>query len=178
MEQFEAYSYFNNVQLSLNLTKDFHFARISDPASMEEVLSNFTKHKEFFCIDDTNDGTTFEAGGGFFERRIYIVHLIKSYSLKTKDAMTQQKVALEQCRQIYRKVVSKLIADKESNLNGLTYLNTRIPFYEYPGYMFNGATGIYFIVSIDVPTDLCYKSADWDESALRKMDNTFDTTFQ
>lgn len=178
MDQFEAYSYFNNIQLSLKLTKGFHFARISDPTSMEEVINNFTKYQEFFCIDDTNDGVTVEIGGGFFERRIYIVHLIKNYSLKKKDSMTQQKVALEQCRQIYRKVVSKLIADKEANLNGLRYLNTRIPFYEYPKYMFTGATGIYFIVSLDVPTDLCYKPEDWDETELRKMDNTFDTTFQ
>jgi hypothetical protein len=45
----------------------------------------------------------------------------------------------------------------------MTYLHVdRIPFYEIPGYFINGCAGLYFMITVDIPTDLCYDGSEWD----------------
>jgi hypothetical protein len=93
------------------------------------------------------------------ERRQYTLFLIKKFSFGKMD---EQGRALDECRQVYRQIMKKLIRDRRLLENEMTYLRLdRIPFYEIPGYFISGCTGLYFMITVDVPTELCYDSSEW-----------------
>jgi len=159
---FNAHEYFKNICETNKKTKtgNYRFCRITGISHMEEVIQNFQKEKAYFCIDDTEDGNIIEKGGGYFERRQHTVFLLKKYAFNKMD---EQHDALNECRQIYRQIVKKLIHDRRLLENEMTYLHVdRIPFYEVPGYFISGCTGLYFMVTVDIPTDLCYDSDEWE----------------
>ena len=158
---FDAYTYFQEICNSLKLTAaTYKFTRSTGLPYMEEVLWNFKTQTAFFCVDDTNDGTTIRgAGGGFFDRRMYVVYLLKRYKL---NDMTAQHAALEETRSIYRSIQSKLVLDRAALANNMTYLQLeRLPYYEIPGAAFNGATGVYFMITVDTPKNLQYDASEW-----------------
>jgi hypothetical protein len=127
---------------------------------MEEVLLNFKTEQAFFCVDDTTDGTTIRgASGGFFDRKQYVIFLLKRYKLNDMDA---QHAALNETRGIFRSIQSKLLLDRRALENNMTYLQLdRMPYYEIPGYAYNGATGVYFMITVDTPKDLQYDVTEW-----------------
>jgi hypothetical protein len=126
---------------------------------MEELLQHFKTAKAYFCIDDTENGVLIQTGGGYMERRQYTIFLLKKYPLNNMD---KQHAALNECRQIYRQIVKKLIRDRRLLENEMTYLNLKeLPFFEIPGYAFSGCTGLFFKVTVDIPTELCYDSNEW-----------------
>ncbi len=159
---FDAHQYFEELCTTNKKAteENFKFCRVSGISHMEEVIQNFSKEKAYFCIDDTADGSMMQhSGGGYFERRQYTVFLLKKYPY---GDMEKQHIALNQCREIFWKLVKKLIYDRRRLENEMTYLNVdRIPFYEVPGYYISGCTGLYFMVTIDIPTELCYDSNEW-----------------
>ncbi|MDR2913431.1 MAG: hypothetical protein LBV74_01115 [Tannerella sp.] len=161
---FNSYDYFAEIcaKNKLTVAGNYKFCRVTGLGNLEEVIQNFKREQAYFCIDDTNDGTTFQgAGGGYFERRMYIVYIMKKYPLNDMQA---QHAALEECRRIYRSVCSKLVFDRSRLLNSQIYLNTdRIPYYEMEGYAISGVTGLYTMISIDEPVNLCYNANDWTE---------------
>ncbi len=158
---FDAFQYFENLSKTNKLATSgsYKFCRVTGISNMEEVITNFKKEKAYFCVDDTEDGNIIHAGGSYWERRQYTVFLLKKY---TFGNMEEQHLALNECRQIYRQIVKKLILDRSHLQNEMTYLKLdHIPFYEIPGYFISGCTGLYFMVTIDIPTDLCYDESEW-----------------
>jgi hypothetical protein len=126
---------------------------------MEEVIRNFKSGNAYFCIDDTEDGYLIQNNAGYMERRQYVLFILKKYPF---NDMAAQHEALNECRTIYRQVVKKLIRDRRRLENDLTYLKLdRIPFYEFPGYVLTGCTGLYFMITVDIPTELCYDNDEW-----------------
>jgi hypothetical protein len=162
MANFDAYNYFEEICEKNKITSagKYKFCRVTGISYMEEVIQKFKSESSYFCIDDTEDGNLIQvSGGGFMERRQYTVFLLKKYPFNN---MIAQHEALNECRQIYRQIVKKLIRDKVFLENEMTYLKLeRIPFYEIPGYFISGCTGLYFMITIDIPTELCYDGNEW-----------------
>jgi len=160
---FDAYTYFEDICRTNKITAKnrYRFCRVTGLSNMEEVIQNFKSEKHYFCVDDTEDGTVIQQGGGYVERRQYTVFLIKKYAF---GKMEEQHEALNECRKIYRQIVKKLIYDRHFLENEMTYLHVeRIPFYEIPGYFISGCTGLYFMITVDIPTDFCYDGEEWND---------------
>jgi hypothetical protein len=171
---FDAYTYFESIRDLNKITnppkdlegrEEYQFCRISDSKSMEEVLDSFKSAQAYFAVDDTNDGETIRGeNGGFFERRVYVVYLLKKYDIRKKNKMDLQRECLLECRSIYRDICSKLLLDKPSLVKDMVYLHSsKIPYFELPGYMVSGLTGLYFMVTIDQPISLLYDSSRWNK---------------
>jgi hypothetical protein len=159
--QFDAHNYFREICRTNKLATagEYVFCRVTGMSGMEEAIQKFKTAKAYCCIDDTEDGTLIQTGGGYMERRQYCLFLLKKYPVGNMDA---QHVALDECRRIYRQIVKKLIRDRHRLENEMTYLKLdRIPFYEIPGYFLSGCTGLYFMITVDIPTELCYDNNEW-----------------
>ncbi len=161
---FDAFNYFSSLCNKLKRSNDngYYPCKVTGLGNMEEVINAFKTQKAYFAIDDTNDGQTYKSpGGGYFDRKQYIVFVLRKF---TYNNMEQQKEYLQECREIYKSVCKKLIKDKATLQNDMIYLNTdRIPFYEIEGYGIAGCTGLYFIVTVDEPINLCYDANEWYE---------------
>jgi hypothetical protein len=160
---FDAHTYFRTLCETNKLLKqgDYRYCRVTGISHMEEAIQNFKKEKAYFCVDATEDGHTYRAaGGGFMERRMYTVFIIKKIRFEDMD---EQDAAIKECRMIYRQILKKLILDRRFLEEDMTYLRLdSIPFHEIPGYFLSGCTGLYFSISVDVPTELCYDGDEWE----------------
>lgn len=161
--KFDATAYFKEINSKLKLTVDgkYLFCKSTGLSSMEGIVANFQKQPAYFVLDDTQDGYTFKKGGAYFDRRMFVVFILKKYTLGN---MEQQTAALQECRNIFTSISSRIVKDKDSMVNDNIYFDTtRIPFYELEGFAIAGCTGIYFMLTVDEPTNLCFKSTDWYE---------------
>lgn len=162
MNTFDAHNYFEKeIRDKMKLTVDgnYTYSRISSMQHLEEVIDNFRYSTAFFAVDDTEDGYTFQAGGGYMDRKTFVVYVLKQYRL---GDMVAQKTALAECRKIYKNVLKKLIRDKSVLENQMVYLaNDRISYNEIPGLFANNLTGLFFMIPVNIPTDLSYKKDDW-----------------
>ena len=152
--------YFDNATSKLKLTKNLYkYKKVSGIRNLEEVISDRVNDK-FIAVDDTDDGNTFQgAGGGWFKRRTVIVFILQKYDIKN---MQDRETKLNECRVIMNRFQSKIIADAQE-LEELLYLDkSRMPHYELDDYFANGCTGLYFMISINEPTDLIYNANDWE----------------
>ena len=161
---FDAHTYFESIRdkNKMLIAGNYKYCRVTGLANMEDVITSFKKEKAYFCVDATEDGDTFQsAGGAFMERRVHTLFVLKKFPY---NDMPAQDEALNECRQIYRSILRKLVRDRALLENEMVYLQVlRIPFHEIPGYAISGCTGLYFNVTIDIPIDLCYKSDEWTE---------------
>ncbi|MDD4490395.1 MAG: hypothetical protein PHD30_07840 [Paludibacter sp.] len=159
---FDAHTYFEKEvrdKMKLAVNGNYQYSRVSSMQHLEEVIDGFRYHKAFFAVDDTEDGFTFQKGGGYMDRKTIVVYVLKQYRY---GDMQSQKDALAECRKIYKTVLKKLIRDKSRLENDMVYLVTeRIPYNEIPGYFANGCTGLFFIIPVNIPTNLCYDSEEW-----------------
>lgn len=159
---FDAHTYFEKEirdKLKLAVNGNYKYSRISSMQHLEEIIDNFRYSDAFFGVDDTEDGFTFQSGGGFYDRKTFVIYILKKYRL---NDMESQRAALEECRKIYKSVLKKLLRDKIRLENEMVYLVTeRISYNEIPGYFVNGCTGLFFMVPVNIPTNLCYNSEEW-----------------
>lgn len=175
---FNAYQYFNTLRTQLKLTRaktpeeqqagavEYVPCRITGIDSMEDILTNMRTAEAFFGIDDTNDGVTVQQGGGYFDRRIYVIYILRKYDIRDEKKMELQEQALAECRKIYDSICTRLIKDRVAlqNSTDLIYMRTdNIPYYEFVGYQLTGVTGLYMIVTVDHPKDLQYAADDWEQ---------------
>ena len=135
MEPFKCYNYFEDIHARLNTLQSFQFGRVNDKNTLESVIKNARTANAFFCIDDSEDGQIMPFAGGFAERKVYFVWILQKYT-KNKQAE-----ALNQCRDIYRDLVSRIIHDRDNFLSGLTYVSDRFPFWEMQSLIFPDCTG-------------------------------------
>lgn len=160
---FDSYAYFGDLCRRNKLAQQhaFEFCRCTGLSGLQEALDEFSTASAFFCIDDTTDGTTFQRNGGFFQRRILTVFLLKGYKF---DDMADRMVSLTICRILFQQLYSRMISDSEELLNDFVYLNTdRVHFRELENYFLNGCTGLYFMIDVDEPIDLSYEKEEWSE---------------
>ena len=135
----------------------------SGPESIEGIINEFRKTENFVLVDDTTDNNVHSNKAGFFTKSIYTVWILAGYKMGDADS---RKKSLELCRTIFKQFLAKTLADKFSNVfrEAMYYLGVeRIYYKELGRYSFNGATGLYFMIDNDLPTDLVYKAEDWEE---------------
>lgn len=162
MDKFNAFQYFEQIHNSLKTLKGFHFCRVSDKKTMEDLIHSSRKEEAFFCVDDTEDGQIMQKAGGYVTRRVYFVWILKKYFSRGSSGMINQDEAMQYCRNIYEDIVSKIITDKDKQNAGLTYVETRFPFWEIPHMIFPEAAGLYFSITVDTPMNLCLKPENWE----------------
>jgi len=155
-----AVAYFEDLQKKLKLTKTgYKFCRVTGINYLEEILLSSPAEKNFFAVNDVDDGVTIQKGGGFFQRRAIVVFILKRYNATD---MVEREVRLNETRLICDKLMAKLIKDS-NEVPALTFLDkTRFPYKEVPGYWAIGTCGKYFIFTIDEPKSLIHNQDDWD----------------
>lgn len=162
MIQFDTHTYFEKEirdKMKLTVNGGYQYCKVTSMQHMEEVIENFRYHTAFFAVDDTEDGFTFQTGGGYMDRKTIVVYIMKQYRL---GDMNSQVSALDECKTIYKNVLKKLIRDKSKLQNEMVYLVTeRIPYNEIPGIFANDCTGLFFTIPVNIPTDLSYKDEEW-----------------
>lgn len=160
---FDSYSYFGELcrQNRLAQIHNFQFCRCTGLNGLQEAIEQFRTASAFFCIDDTTDGTTFERNGGYFQRRVFTVFLLKNYRY---DNMVERMDAMMVCRTLFAQLYSRMLVDSDKLLNDLIYLNTnRIHFREIENFFLNGCTGLYFMIDVDEPVNLIYDETEWEK---------------
>ncbi len=126
---------------------------------IEGLLQEMTREKCMLCITDTTDTNTTLHGGSWVDRRVITVFIVMRY--KVGDMSDYSRV-MDICRQIYRQFRSRLIIDQDDLSNEMVAIRTdRIPSKELGGTFLNGATGLYFMLSVDEPVDLSYDPEEW-----------------
>ncbi len=155
-----AVAYFEDRQKKLKLTKNYLFCRISGLNHLEGIVTAHQGHKDFFAVNDVDDGgVIIRIGAGYFIRRKIIVFILKKYDLKNQ---LDRETKLGETRIIRDKLQARLIKDS-NDIPELYYLDkTKFPYKEVPGFFANGTCGFYFFVTIDEPTSLIHNPDDWE----------------
>ena len=146
---FDGHTYFKELTEKNKLAKANAFfpCSCSGINSLQDVLAN--------------DAATEQIGGGWFKKRTFTVFFLIRYRY---DDMSDRAAKLDICRQLFRQFHSRMIRDKYiyEDLD-LSFLNvSRIYTRELGEYFISGCTGLYFMVELTEPTDLCYKEDEWD----------------
>lgn len=163
MNMFDFIEYFKNVtsENKMAAAEGFTFTTCSGTGYLEEVLQQFRRSANFVCLSDTAQGTYFERGGGFYQRRVVTLHFLSRYA---HGDMTDYRRALDRSRELCRQFVSRIIADTEALRSELIFFNTGdIRTNDLGGEFVNGATGRVMMFSIDEPTCLCYNNDEWNK---------------
>ena len=156
----DIFEYFKNICDTNRLAKEngFFFCKVTSIAGLEEVTQNLTKENCFFAMDTVTDGSIIKKGGGFFERQVYVVYLLKRFDLQDTD---DNMAAMQLCRELRRQICSRLVHDSEL-YDELTYLNTETILYrELDQALLSGLTGTFFTFNVDVPYNLCFNLEEW-----------------
>lgn len=160
---FNAYMARLTRQNRLAKAEGFHPCDCSGIAHLEGILQNMRTKKAFVCTSDVAEESTVNRGGGYFKRRVFTVFIIKRF--RTGD-MASYSEALDTCRELMRQLHSKFIIDEADLQNDLVYLNVgNVKSRELGGQFLDSATGLYFTISMDEPTDLRYNADEWDTTS-------------
>jgi len=157
---FDPISYFRQIQAEmLALRGANRFFRASSVAHMEELISNLRKAVyPLLVIIDSNDGYVHDSGSGFWDSRYYSVFILTQVKLSDDDDHTT-KMAL--CREIFKKILSRMIRDTSDFSNNLVYLHPDRIKYDEVGPVVDNLFGLHFGFTIENPQDLVYDAADW-----------------
>lgn len=138
----------------------FKAVTCSGPEHLEGLLQNFQTTANFVCTADTSQCTTFERGGGWYERRVYTVFILARFRFGSTDDYAR---AMNLCREVFRQFQSRMIHDRERADGSMLYLDTAdIRSNELGGMFLNSATGLYFMLTMEQPFDLCFRPEEWD----------------
>lgn len=153
---FDAVTYMQQLHGQLKiLAEKYKFEKVSGIGALEGVLEGARRHKYFFAVDDSQDGTTLRRGGSYFERRPYTVFILGKADYGN---MQKREEVLNEAKTIYRHIMSRLIKDKLT----IPILDMeRINFYEVPPAFAFGCSGLYFIFNVENPVDLKYDAGAW-----------------
>lgn len=162
---FNALGYFEHLAKSNRLAQenDFWPCFCSGPESIDGIMQNFRKRKNFIMIDDTTSQNTYSRGVTFFDKNVYTVFILAHYHI---DDMEDRQEKLELCRRIFRQFHSRMIFDKQRMEFGdmLEWLDVSSVYSrEMSRYSMSGVTGLYFMVNNDEPVDLTYNSNEWED---------------
>lgn len=162
---FDIFSYFELIGQTNKLAVEHAFKTVycSGPDTIDGVMAEFSKTKNFIMVDDTTAQNTFSQGVTFFKKDVYTVFILAGYRY---DDMKDRQEKLNLCRRIFRQIHSKMIRDKVKRVHGtaLEYLDVeKIYTNEIGRYAMNGVTGLYFMVQNVQPIELVYDDGDWTE---------------
>lgn len=133
---------------------------ISGPDGARGLAEEYRREANFIAIDDTTDNSVHYARPGWFTQKQYTVWIIKECGFGD-DA--SRDTSLKVCKGIFRQFLSRMLSDKSHGRKDMMFLRIENVLYRELGrYSFNGATGLYFMIENDVPTDLTYQNDEWE----------------
>ena len=128
---------------------------------LEGMLEEYQTTANFICTTDTCQETTFQQSGGWFKRRVYTVFILARHEYGNIEDYNQK---LTLCRELFRQLQSRFLHDSELLQTQLLYLITAdIRSNELGATFLNGCTGLYFLLSMDEPTNIAYDPNEWTE---------------
>ena len=143
----------------LAMQKGFEATTCSGINYLEGMLEQYQTTANFVCTADTCQESTFQQSGGWFKRRVYTVFILARHEYGNMEDYAS-KLAL--CREIFRQLQSRFLRDSELLQTCLLYLHTEdIRSNELGATFLNGCTGLYFMLSMDEPTDITYNPEEW-----------------
>lgn len=160
---FDFYEYLHTLTNHNRLAKQgrYHFCTCSGIGYLEELLAQMRQYPAFVCLSDVSEDSVRQMGGGWFKRRTFTAFVLKRYDTRSMDAY---RTALDEARELFRQLHSRFIRDEADLQNELAYLRTdEVRSRELGGQFLNGCAGLYFMINIDEPIDLCYDAEEWDE---------------
>lgn len=158
---FDFISYMEQLTTSnrLAVSNGFKHSTNSGISYLEGMLEQYTKTANFVSTCDVCSESRFLSSGGWFNRRVFTVFILMRYKYGNAADCAAK---LATCRELFRQFESRFIHDTEALGNQLVYLNAEdVRSNEIGGTFLNGCTGLYFIVSIDEPSDLVYNTDEW-----------------
>lgn len=127
---------------------------------LEEPLQKYQTVSNFVCTSDVCDESTMQVGGGWMKRRLFTVFILARYLYGDMKSYTD---AMALCRELYRQFLSRLLHDESDLRNDLLYLNlSDVRSQEIGGEFLNGCTGLYFMLTMDEPTDISFNENEWE----------------
>lgn len=159
---FNAIDYLKKIASANNLAKanEFFIGECSGIEGLEPLMQNYRKAANYIMVDDTVDGSMISNRVGWYNRRTYTVFIFAMYR---EDDMEDRNKKLNLCRELFRQLLSHMIADTEKYEYDLIYLRTQsIQYRELNSYNFSGVTGLYFMINVDEPVDLQFDESLWE----------------
>ncbi len=160
---FDGIQYFKNLANCnlLAVKHGFHVGECSSLEAIEPIMDEYQTKSNFILVDDTIDASVVTNGSGWFNRRVFTVAILARHRWNdTKDRNDK----LNLCREIFRQFLTRLVLDKENFKynTDLCYMRTEILRYrEMNTYSMDGATGVVFMLPVDEPTDLIFRTDEW-----------------
>lgn len=159
---FNAIDYLKKIASANSLAKanGFFIGECSGIEGLEPLMQNYRKEANYIMVDDTVDGSMISNRVGWYNRRTYTVFIFAMYR---EDDMEDRNKKLNLCRELFRQLLSHMIADTEKYEYDLIYLRTQsIQYRELNSYNFSGVTGLYFMINVDEPVDLQFDESLWE----------------
>ena len=143
----------------LAISQGFEHTTCSGINYLEGMLEQYQTTANFVCTTDTCQESTFQQSGGWFKRRVYTVFILARHEYGNMDDYAAK---LDICRELFRQLQSRFLHDSELLQTQLLYLHTEdIRSNELGATFLNGCTGLYFMLSMDEPTDITYNPQEW-----------------
>lgn len=141
--------------------KSFYFSTCTGIDGIEGLLAEFSTQANFVLSDDITTGETFEHSGAWFRRRTFTIFVLSRYDFANE---VQRDESLDVCRELSRQLQSRFLRDRWYYLTEQVDLKVdNMPSTEISQFFANGLTGLYFMISIDEPLNLCYNAEEWDD---------------
>lgn len=140
--------------------RGFVFGTCTGITGLEAMMENFSTQSHFVLSDDITTGETFYQSGAWFHRRTFTVFILARYDFDNEPQRTE---ALSLCRELSRQLQSHFVLDRsEYQTQDVDFKVEAMPSSEIAQFFGNGLTGLYFMLSIDEPLNLCYDENEWD----------------
>lgn len=145
------------------LCKEHGFKAVtaSGPENLEGVMAEYRKTENFVIIDDTSDNRVFCGKPGWFTVSTVTVWIVAATHYNDGD---DRKEKMELCREIFRQFLARLISEQQvKGRQDLMFMELEQVLYKELGrYSLNGATGLYFMLDSQEPTNLVSRKDEWE----------------
>lgn len=133
----------------------------SGPENLEGVMAQYRKTENFIVIDDTSDNRLFCGKPGWFTRSTITVWVLAATKYNDGEDHNEK---MNLCRKVFKQFITRLLYEKQREMRKeLVFLDVENVLYKELGrYSLNGATGLYFMLENEEPTDLTYKKDEWE----------------
>lgn len=131
---------------------------------LEGMLQQMRTTRAWVCTSDVCDESTARHGGAWFRRRVFTVFIVRRHDPRHDTDHIRQ---MNTCRELFRQFHTRFIHDEEQLRSRLCYLGVDdVRSRELGGEFLAGATGLYFMIAVDEPVNLCYDPGGWQFSPI------------
>lgn len=140
-------------------SRNFRFCMVSGLQGLEDMLHVMQDTANFLAVSDTSDGALSLGSSPRF-RRVKTVFMAMRH---VESDMTARMRCMHVMREVFRQMMSVLFKDGPRLGDEFVFVSNQVAFSEIDRYFFSGCACAYFQISVDVFSDLCVCSQDWDD---------------